>query len=285
ISELSLSSRDSLNRFLEGYVTGFYLNLPFTHILAFKLETCSPELCLVMLAIGAACRYEVRLSTKWFFLMKLLLLERQRQREQAAFARLPGLSQLFESNDYHIDEVRCLLCLGTFATWSEDTEVREESLRLRGALVHSLRLSGLEEVEPHSINDWGAWAEQESARRTKLLAFCFLNIQSIVYGLPPIIWGHEFRLQMPCSCPQWTAPDATTWLLLRQGAGTDRSTSRDALQSLLSTSPDAYLRGCAPTPVSNYVLLHGLVQMIIWVRMVPASLGMTPSPDYQVLFQ
>ncbi|PYI29278.1 hypothetical protein BP00DRAFT_427730 [Aspergillus indologenus CBS 114.80] len=73
-------------------------------------------------------------------------------------------------------------------------------------LAHSLRLSGLEEVGSQSTDNWETWAGQESERRTKLLAFCFLNIQPIAYGLPPIFWGHEFGLQLPCSCPEWTAP-------------------------------------------------------------------------------
>ncbi|PYI21449.1 hypothetical protein BO99DRAFT_472187 [Aspergillus violaceofuscus CBS 115571] len=285
IPDVSLPSRDSLNRFLEGYVTGFYLNVPFTHIPTFKLETCSPELCLSMLAIGAACRYEVHSATKLFFLAKLLLLERQRQREHEALARLTGSNCQFSSSDNHIDEVRCFLCLCTLATWSEDAELRNESLRLRGMLAHSLRLSGLKEAGSQSTDNWETWAGQESERRTKLLAFCFLNIQSVAYGLLPIIWGHEFELQLPCSCPEWTAPDSTTWLFLRQGSQSTRSTFRDALRGLLSASQDSQLQGCIPSPVSNYVLLHGLVQMVMWVRILPASLGMAPSLDYQVLFR
>lgn len=48
-------------------------------------------------------------------------------------------------------------------------------------------MSGLEDVSPDVNLDWETWAQEESERRTKLFAFCFLNIQNLAYDLPPVL--------------------------------------------------------------------------------------------------
>ncbi|KAB8266013.1 hypothetical protein BDV32DRAFT_156168 [Aspergillus pseudonomiae] len=258
-----LPSSDSLTRFLAGYFTGFYPYAPFTHAPTFRFDACSPELLLAMFAIGASNRFEYNSAINMFYVSKAILLERQHQRERGMLERLMNhrTSDDFVERDY-MDEVRCLLCLMGIATWDKDLNLRNESLVLRGQLAHALRLSGLE--EPSEVLDihWENWARRESERRAKLFAFCFLNVQSIAYNLSPVIWSHEIKLRLPCSCPEWTAPDAGTWALLRQNTPITQNHFHAALKDLLSPSP-CNIKELNPTPVANYTLLHGLIQSIV----------------------
>ncbi|PIG88053.1 hypothetical protein AARAC_001541 [Aspergillus arachidicola] len=280
-----LPSSDSLTRFLAGYFTGFYPYAPFTHAPTFRFDACSPELLLAMFAIGAANRFEYNSAINMFYVSKAILLERQHQRERGMLERLMnhGTSSDFVERDY-MDEVRCLLCLMGIATWDKDLDLRNESLVLRGQLAHALRLSGLE--EPSEVHDthWETWARLESDRRAKLFAFCFLNIQSIAYNLSPVIWSHEFKLRLPCSCPEWTAPDSATWALLRRNTPIAKGHFHTALKDLLFPSP-CDISELNPTPVANYTLLHGLIQTIVWAQIFPKDLGADSTSDSRVCFR
>ncbi|KAF7164590.1 hypothetical protein CNMCM5623_009047 [Aspergillus felis] len=239
--------------------------MPFTHAPTFKLDECSPELCLAIFAVGAAARYEFKTSAA---LRKLTTSET----DATPVSRIDT------------DEVSCLLCPGWLATWQTDLGLQEDSMILRGLLAQTLRLTGLREARRSSDIAWEAWAKQESERRTKLFAFCFLNTQSIVHNLPPIICSYEIDLKLPCSCPEWTAPDSVTWRLLHQDNRNGQPTFHDALKALLITGQDT-MRKCVPTPAANYVLLHGLIQDIIWTPTPLGNLNVRRSSDQQELFQ
>jgi hypothetical protein len=155
---------------------------------------------------------------------------------------------------------------------------------LRFSLAQALKLSGLEEIPSVSNPTWENWARLESARRAKLLAFCVLNIQDIAYRMSPIIWYHEIRLRLACSCPEWTAPDAITWGLLRQNILTEQPQYNEALKDLLSMAEDP-VNDCLPTPVSNYILLHGLLQQIMWSQILPADFLSESLADGHMLFR
>jgi hypothetical protein len=284
LSELSLPSTSALTRYLAGYFTGFYPQVPFTHAPTFRFETCTPELSLAILTVGALYRHEFHSAVKLFSFAKALLLERQRQEDKAAIVRLAhstGDNMPVQRN--YIDEIQTLLCLGWFATWQKDVKLRNELHELRSLLAHSLTLSGLEDV-PHCSLVWEVWAQQESERRTKLLAFCFLNIQVMAYDMPPVVWGRDMNMRLPCSCPEWTAPEADTWALLQQTVPTHRDRFPVTLKGLLSASEQSDLPSNL-TPVANYVLLHGLIQNIMSNQNIIEGLGVTPPVHFQSLFQ
>jgi hypothetical protein len=259
--------------------------MPFTHAPTFKLDECSPELCLAILAVGAAARYESKSATQLFHYARLMILERQSLRTRAALRELTtSESDATAVSRTDTDEVSCLLCLGWLATWQTDLGLREEAMILRGLLAQTLRLTGLRETRRSSDIAWEAWAKQESERRANLLAFCFLNTQGIVHNLPPIIWSYEMDLKLPCTCPEWTAPDSVTWRLLHQDNHNEQPTFPDALKDLLSTGQGT-MRKYVPTPAANYVLLHGLIQDIVWTPPPLGTLNVRRSSDQQELFQ
>ncbi|KAL4813134.1 hypothetical protein BDW67DRAFT_187988 [Aspergillus spinulosporus] len=268
----ALPSTSALTRYLAGYFTGFYPHSPLTHAPTFRLEACSPELCLAMMAVGAVDRFETASATQLFYYAKSLLLDTQQNRGSTTSGDAPS-----------IDEVRCLLCLVHFATWQSNPSLRNEATVLQSLLVQTLRLTGLEET-PQTLQDggWEHWAECESERRTKLFAFCFLGVQSIAFDVPPSIWCDEINLKLPCSCPEWTAPDASTWHLLKQNTPRqgDQDRFRETLDLLLSPAAGQM---SSPTPGGNYVLMHGLLQKIIWTpRFISGNLSL--ANDHQSLF-
>ncbi|KAJ5673316.1 hypothetical protein N7507_002443 [Penicillium longicatenatum] len=255
----TLPSSNALTRYLAGYFTGFYALYPFTHPPTFKLESCSQELCLAMMAVGAQDRFETTAARELFNFSKALLFDRQKNRTRSETRQsVPSSCNETSLKSPLIDEVRCLLCLAQFATWQSDTNMKTEACILQSLLSQTLQLSGLKEnMQMLERPDWEKWAEGESSRRTKLLAFCFLGLQSIAYDTPP-------RLCFRCSCPEWTAPDAATWNLLQQNTLHEQGLFHDTLESLLSPVYQSKHHGFSP--VANYVLIHGILQKIVCTR-------------------
>ncbi|KAL4870232.1 hypothetical protein BDV12DRAFT_207925 [Aspergillus spectabilis] len=215
----------------------------FTHAPTFKIDECESELVLAMLALGAANKYEFRLAIKLFYSAKAVLMQRQ-MRERLAMTRL-----------VHSNPERSILATEIFSDRTQFLLCLNESLILRGLLAQTLRLSGLCEPPQPPYLDWETWAQRETERRAKLLAFCILNLQSIAFHLSPIIWSHEFKIQLPCSCSEWTAPDSKTWNLLRQSNPHKQAGFDDALRKVLSAGIDAALHRWTTfwrtTPESN----------------------------------
>ncbi|KAJ6086403.1 hypothetical protein N7467_005317 [Penicillium canescens] len=284
--DFDLPSSDSLTRFLAGYFTGFYPRMPFTHPPSFKIEACHPGLFLAMAAIGAVHRYEMKTAYNLFYVAKMIFLEKQRHRESNEFGRSVNSTSLTSGRN-NIQEIRGLLCLLAMASWQKDMELKNEYFMLQSLLASSVRLSGLDDTLTQAGDlDWETWAQQESDRRTKLLAFCFLNIQSIAYNLPPGLLSKEIRLRLPCSCPEWTAADATTWEMLRQNTPNEQEYFHIALQNLLLPTSGTCGHTSFTSPVANYVLLHGLIQSIIWTQQIlPFSGGALSSSSGRTLFE
>ncbi|KAL6230843.1 hypothetical protein BDW75DRAFT_234101 [Aspergillus navahoensis] len=240
-----------------------------------------------MLAIGAMDRFEVASATELFYLAKALLLDSQQRRARYEMKRPTGsVGDGSVSARQLIDELRCLLCLAHFASWQSDPSLKNDACVLQSLLGQSLRSNPLEETaQGGQYLDWEEWAQQESERRTKLFAFCFLGIQSIAFDVPPSIWCDEINLRLPCSCPEWTAPDATTWSMLRQATLTEQGRFRDTLDALLSPLDRTNHGTPNPTPVGNYVLIHGLLHKIIWTRRsLYGNLSRTSLEEYQSIF-
>ncbi|KAJ5094042.1 hypothetical protein N7456_009903 [Penicillium angulare] len=280
----NLPSSNALTRYMAGYFTGFYSHCPFTHVPTFKLDSCSPELSLAMMALGAIDRFEFTSAVELFYLSKALLFDSQQHRARSTInRRIDSCTEELRLRRQSIDEVRCLLCLAHFASWQSDLSIRNEACILQSLLGQSLRSSGLEEpAQTVQYIDWEEWSQLESERRTKLFAFCFLGVQNIAYDMPPSIWGDEIDLKLPCSCAEWTAPDATTWGLMRGTRLNEQGKFNETLDRLLSISAQVDHNFAAPSPVGNYVLMHGLLHKILWTRRsLSGSLSRRLAKDFQ----
>ena len=73
-------SRHTLNRFLEGYISGFHDHLPFLHLPTLLPTDLSPELLLAILAVGAQYRFETNRGHALWYAAKAVALEQIRRR-------------------------------------------------------------------------------------------------------------------------------------------------------------------------------------------------------------
>ncbi|KAJ5371724.1 hypothetical protein N7517_003730 [Penicillium concentricum] len=253
--------------------------MPFTHAPSFRIEECDPGLFLAMTAIGAVYRYEMKTAYNLFYVAKSIFLDKHRHRESNDFTRV-------KTGRNNAQEIRGLLCLLTMASWQKDPELENETFMLQSLLVHSMRVSGLDDTLIQAGDlDWETWAQKESDRRTKLLVFCFLNIQSIAYNLPPGLLSKEIRLRLPCSCPEWTAADAATWEMLHQNTPNEQEYFHIALQNLSLPASGTRVKPSFTSPVANYVLLHGLIQSIICTQQILPFPGPVSSSNSQAFFE
>lgn len=229
------------------------------------------------MAVGAQYRFETTAARELFHFSKALLSDRQKSRTRSEIRQsMPSSCNKTSLRLPLIDEVRCLLCLAHFATWQSDTSMKTEACILQSLLSQTLRLSDLKKnMQMSERPDWEKWAEGESSRRTKLLAFCFLGLQSIAHDTPPRIWCDEVNLKLPCSCPEWTAPDVATWNLLQQNTLHEQGLFHDTLESLLSPVYQPKRHGFSP--VANYVLIHGILQKIVCTRRCISGIPMFAS--------
>lgn len=194
-----------------------------------------------------------------------------------------------------VETIRALIALMGFATWEPKASTLQESLALEGLLVHLIRDVGLEDVDcPTLLNDqsdgaclgqsWRAWVEQESSRRTRLIAFSFLQTLSIAYNIYPTIRSNEVNLRLPCSTKEWKAGTAALWHEAANEIQKPQLYFKEALSLLLQNRTGSAPLEPIPTPLGNYVLLHGLLQRIHIVRdlNLPATRNAAALPSEEV---
>jgi hypothetical protein len=284
IADFALPSQHTLTRYLTSFFKGFYSHLPFIHVPTFQVNERAPELVLGFLAIGAQYQFEHRNAERLFHASKAIVLERlsTESRFTPCTAPMPPHSVLVsqppgQASPLHPSEatgntrtwtqmemIRCLLVLMAYATW-ERAELVQEAFSLLSVLVPHLRKSGLTEntasSSSHSRLDWREWAEDESVRRTKLIAFCFVHIHSVTYNIYPVLRSSEINLRLPCSTEEWNASSANEWQAVQRNLGSQQLCFQDALGRLLKSRTIALLNPI-PAPLGSYILLHGLLQRI-----------------------
>jgi hypothetical protein len=167
---------------------------------------------------------------------------------------------------------KTLLILVGFATW-ERKDMLQQAFALRGLLVQCLRDNGLKEQETTAVTGsmprsamWDQWLQQESSRRTKLVAFCYINVHSVAYNIHPLLWSSELHLRLPCCTSDWQATSATQWMALQREGKEDQMPFQQALSVLLQGTTRVESVHPIPSPIGNYILLHALLQRIHVVR-------------------
>lgn len=207
-----------------------------------------------MCAAGAQYCFERKSSERLFQTGKAIVFERLRL-EKAHFSP-QTMALVSSSNDIMsdvpptsrrtgpwspLDMAKTLLILVGFATW-ERTGLLQQAFALRGLLVQALRDIGLQERETclggtsSRSAMWDNWVQNESARRTKLVAFCYINVHSIAYNINPLLWSSELHLRLPCGTQEWQAPSAAQWVALQRESKEEQMQFQQALSILLQSS-------------------------------------------------
>ncbi|KAL6233599.1 hypothetical protein BDW75DRAFT_251902 [Aspergillus navahoensis] len=279
----NLPSCHSLSRFINGFFDGFYPHFPMVHIPTFKVDECEPEVLLAMCALGAEFRHENRKAASLFYAAKDLLQEKVRETEQMAVERT--FSTLGGSGTYshqHVPtsahdrlryrktmcEARCAFLLIAFAAWQREESIAREAFILQSFLARCVRECQLEENEQSldaNADTWHLWIQEETDRRVKLFSFAILNLQSIVFGTPPVILADEINVRLPCSCLEWIAPNEQKWNFVRKPGHREQMLFQEALCHVLKNPEDPGLKDTQPipSPLANYVLIHAIIQQIL----------------------
>jgi hypothetical protein len=297
--DFKLPSRHALTRYVTSYFEGFHTHMVFMHVHTWRVLDNPLELVLSIATIGAQYCFEHRNAERLFLAGRAVLLERLRQEGdkfgpktrsalsiwqgratsgQASPRRL-SRTRPFDEEECGpwepIDTIRALINLMGYATWEPKEWLVQEAFALQGLLAQALRDLGLEEEqqELRGTSDftslqasWLAWVRQESVRRTKLIAFSFIHIHSVAYNVYPVLRSNEIRLRLPCSTKEWKAPTARQWQSARREVETQQLPFQEALSILLRNEDSSVPLNPIPTPLGNYLLLHGLLQRIYLVR-------------------
>ncbi|WEW56595.1 hypothetical protein PRK78_002042 [Emydomyces testavorans] len=300
-------SRHALSRYFAGYINGLNEHLPFIHIPTLSISGSPPELSLALAAAGSHYRFENARGIELFHAAKAILLERVKRRDarklppqwnavptanstihtsrgsssmsnpsnspfQAPF--VPALDNTIypsENPDAPMEIIRTFLLLTVFASWERHPDLLREILALQSTLARLVRDHGLTDPGPLSETaSWEDWARQEADRRTKLIVYCFFNLHSIMYNIPPLILNSELRLSMPSPVDEWKANTASQWRRLRRSRVGTEVSFQEAFAKLFIKSPQS--SSCTPiSPLGNYVLIHAIIQQIFFARQLCLS--------------
>ncbi|KAI0129505.1 hypothetical protein BJ170DRAFT_276765 [Xylariales sp. AK1849] len=303
-------SRHTLTRFLEGYVSGFHEHLPILHLPTLTPADLSPELLLAILAVGAQHRFESHRSNALWYAARAVALEQIRRRHShEVHGLLPtpaaysphstrpspshGFRHSFSSvqqdrpmtQDTHrepyspntpqsrMETIQALLLLFAVGLWGAKA-ILHEALSLQSLLAMLVREEGFLS-ESTQTADWEAWIRIEGANRTKLITYCFFNLCSIAYNMPPLLLTSELYIFLPHSSKLWRAESAWQWQEARHAFPSMDISLQDAFSRLFSRPPQgppAFM-----SSLGNYGLIHALLQHIFLLKQT----CFTSAPSYE----
>lgn len=302
-------SRHTLTRFLEGYIGGLHEHLPFLHLPTFSPVETAPELLLAILAVGAQYRFEKNRGYALWYAAKAVAMEQiRRRRISEVHALLPtpaaysphstrpspnttyrhsfasAQSERPTTQDTHrepyspntpqarIETIQAVLLLFAVGLWGVKT-ILHEALSLQSNLASLIREEGLvAESSQNAVNDWETWIRLETATRTKLVAYCFFNLCSIAYNMPPLLLTSELNLFLPQRGKLWRAESAWQWQEMRQSTPNVDLTFHDAFSRLFGRTNQGL-----PTHLSSFgshVLIHALIQHIYLLKQTSFATGL-----------
>lgn len=259
---------------MAGFVEGYCHHHPFIHVptLSIHAHLAAPELTLAITAVGAKYRYEHCAADRLYEAARSIFFERVRRREKCTEnvvrdAVDDDITVHSNATTALTDMIKTVLLLTTFATWQAKPQYLREALEYQSLLARYVREDGLTEAQGSDSDDWLTWAGEESLRRTKLGAFCLLNMHCVAFGWPAMLLSSEIRLLLPTSCKEWLAQDPTAWSATRRSAPT-LVASHEAFAALFPADRGEHNVETLPvtSPFGNYILMHMLHQRMYFTR-------------------
>ncbi|KAF9895291.1 hypothetical protein FE257_000195 [Aspergillus nanangensis] len=298
-ADFVLPSRHALSRFLGGYFSAFHDHFPFLHIPTFKAGSVSVDLFLAITSMGARYMRESEISIDLFHAAKEIALERIRRHRatprQLAADHKPRAVELTET----------VLLLVAITTWAEP-ESASGALAMRNLLDCFIREEALS-IDGSAPSCWRDWIQCEKLKRMLFVAFCFLNIYTIAFDIPPLMLVSEVSLDLPCSEKEWRARDEQEWTSIRATARQQPLQSfRSAFECLFirnnnssseqqqqhqpnESSSSTQLNHDSFSSLGGCALIHALIQQIWLVRSarLPQQqlLGRSLSPEEMCTFE
>lgn len=274
----TIVSRHALSRYITGFISGFHEHLPLLHLPTMSVATASLELVLALAAIGAQYCREPDKGLEIFHVAKAVCIERIRRRDERGLAdespgsMLRGSGNQFQAavadpmilNDGHnfIETAQALLILMAMATWFERRPPAREAPAIRSLLETLMRDEGFRSTPVADEISWQDWIVHEGAKRTKFVIYCFFNLHSIVFDIPPMILSGKIDMELPCMEVEWKAPTEAIWREVRRNRRPEPK-FLPMFQALFkgrdAGSPEERPRFSS---LGSYILIHALIQHI-----------------------
>lgn len=285
-----LPSRHAISRYMHGFMNGFHPHFPILHPQTLRFREMAPELVLALAAVGSHYCLESHQGLKLFHLARVIALEQIQQREnretvvhppsdslqyltntpQSSGSNLDNrhgmttdVQELDSAQDNHelTESIQTLFFLMAMATWAgEHRSLVRHAIATQSMLAMLVRQHGLSE-SPVVPMTWQEWARAESARRTKLIIFCFFDLHTITFNLPSPLMVADIKLRLPCSEMEWKAPDSDSWLAVNERSNRPPFFN-DCIAALIQdidTMP-------ACSSLGGHILIHALLQRIISIQ-------------------
>ncbi|KAM0713417.1 hypothetical protein Q7P37_010379 [Cladosporium fusiforme] len=267
-SERTLPSRHVLNRFLRNYMRGFHKHYPILHLASLRLNEAPVELVLAMAALGAQYSLERAAGFELFYWAKDIALQRH-FRQQQARSRLSRTDQEgLKDSKSQLHAIQTFLLLMASSMWSKDAPSSDEALSLRGILERLVNQAVPEDSNDAPTEDWAGWIKAESVRRVRLVVFCFFNLQTLLFDIPPAMLAHKLHDELPCSEEAWEASSAGIWRKNIERASPHKSFS--AIYTALFAGPSCEELPLGFSPLAAHGMIHAIIQRI-WLLRQTAS--------------
>ncbi|KAJ5916978.1 hypothetical protein N7504_000993 [Penicillium tannophilum] len=251
VPDPSLPSRHALSRCLTGYLMGYHDHYPIVHKPTLNVEAMPVTLFLSMAALGARYCREPDTSMRLYQIAKPVTLEHVRRTFQSGKLPEPDANSVDM-----LETIQSLLFLISVSSWFLNDPPYYEALSIRSTMGALVRKGGLNQL-PELDGTWASWIFRERVKRIKLIVFCFFNIHTIVFDIPPVILTEEIFLDLPCTEREWQASSPELWQLARsQSPGEPKF--QDALSALFDPHSDMERF----SSLGGYVLIHALLQDI-----------------------
>ncbi|KAL7905078.1 fungal-specific transcription factor domain-containing protein [Trichoderma velutinum] len=289
--DFDLPSRHVLSRFFGGYFDTFHDHFPFLHIPTLRPENISVELFLAMAAVGARYTHELPISIDLFRIAKTLVLQCIRKHrvthpiathglpfgklaassEQVVHSsRLPGADLSIDSQQNIIQTVQAMLLLVAITTWSEPGTA-SDALSLRSMLDCLIREEeALRVHQTQHADDWKTWIHRENIKRIIFVAYCFINMHTIVFDIPPLMWAKDINFELPCREKEWRARDEAEWKQTRDAEGQPARNFQETFASLFAHAGEmdekSKMNQTSFSSLGGCVLMHALIQQIWLAR-------------------
>jgi len=127
--------------------------------------------------------------------------------------------------------------------WGPPALLRE-ALIIQNQLALLVRDHGLRAPNyPKQELCWEDWILFEGDRRTKWLVYCFFNLHSIAYDIPPVLRTSEMKIDLPQSAAEWRAASADEWHLSQKNVPRGSLSFQHVLSKLFSATNKYMLCG------------------------------------------
>lgn len=254
LGEYTIPTRYALNRYFQGYFRGFHQHYPILHPPTFSVHIVPIELLLAVACLGAQYCLEREAGFKLFYVAKAIAIERLRERgSRAAHSETAA--------DTTLTSLHTFVLLTAVSMWSEKSPPFHEALSFRSTLESLIRQLQSESNTPTMADndDWHDWITGESIQRAVIITFCFSNLQTMVFDVPPMMLIQDVSTRLPCSEKEWAARTQEEWRKRRT-----RTQHTPKIQTVFYDlfKPDDTSHGIGSSALGCHGLMHAIIQRI-----------------------